>query len=99
MPATLHIHVLLYYCCSLHIDPTLLHISVNTTKCNFKFAKLQPYYVPQIQSMGYIPELLDVPQWGRNANIYTKYKLAVISDAAKNPVHRLLMIMLGDNTR
>ena len=45
-PATLHIYILLHCYLSLHIDPTLLHISINTLQNATLIYNATAIYVP-----------------------------------------------------
>ena len=47
MPATLHIDAPLHFYNSLHIDPTLPHISMNNKKMHPQFTMLLPYMCKQ----------------------------------------------------
>ena len=83
MPVTLHIHVPLHYFCSLHIEPTLLRISVKRKK---KCPMLLPHTCQQ--EICHIPKLLNVHLWGKNANVYVTYEVAPINDVARIAVHK-----------
>ena len=62
--------------CSLHIDPTLPHVSIKKQTATFNF--LPSYgnicasnkYACQMQYIHHMPKILNVHQWERCANIY-----------------------------
>ena len=54
--------------CSLHIDPTLLYISVNTTKCNinlpcYSYICASSTYAPQMSHTCHIPKIEAINRW------------------------------------
>ena len=76
MPAMLHIYVTLDYCCSLHIDPTVLYISVQTQlnaafnlPC-YRHTHVRNNNVLQIPHICHIPKLLSVHQWRKYAKCH-----------------------------
>ena len=76
MLATLNIYVPLHCYCNLHIDPTILQISVKkqnaTLPCHCHIPANNKY-APQIPHIGHMPKLLGVHLWGSYTNKWVTY--------------------------
>ena len=90
MPPTLHTYVPLQFYYSLHIDPTILHISKINKLQHLLIKLLQniQQICPQMAKIWHMPKLLDMNLWGKYANIHVTYEVASIDNIARIALRR-----------